>query len=73
MFWQSQLKALMDNIGTTTPHYIRCVNPNGEKAANSFVKPDVLEQLRSGGVMEAVRVTRAGFPARYPHKNFLER
>ena len=33
----------------------------------------VLEQLRSGGVMEAVRVTRAGFPARYVHRAFLER
>ncbi|CAN0459190.1 unnamed protein product, partial [Hapterophycus canaliculatus] len=28
----------------------------------------VMEQLRYGGVLEAVRVARSGYPVRLPHK-----
>ena len=63
----------MEMINCTMPHYVRCINPNDSKQSEHFDKVDVLEQLRCGGVMEAVRVTRAGFASRYPHRTFLER
>ena len=32
-----------------------------------------MEQLRYSGVLEAVRVSRAGYPTRYPHGQFMSR
>jgi len=43
-----------------------------EKAAK-IDRPRVLLQLRTGGVLEAVRVTRMGFPSRFIHRDFLHR
>ena len=33
----------------------------------------IIDQLRCGGVLEAVRVSRAGYPTRYPHNVFKAR
>lgn len=33
----------------------------------------VVEQLRCAGVIEAIRISRAGFPARMPLKDFVQR
>ena len=33
----------------------------------------IVDQLRCGGVLEAVRVSRAGYPTRYPHEVFKAR
>jgi ankyrin repeat protein len=68
-----QLKLLRKRIDTTTPHYIRCLKPNDELIPYCFQPRNVVEQLRCGGVLEAVRVSRAGYPTRYPHEVFLRR
>jgi myosin heavy subunit len=57
----------------TTPHYIRCLKPNDDLAPNTFEPKNIVEQLRCGGVLEAVRVSRAGYPTRYPHDVFFAR
>ena len=71
--FSSQLKVLRERIDVTTPHYIRCLKPNDELVANTFEPKNIVEQLRCGGVLEAVRVSRAGYPTRYPHDVFLAR
>jgi myosin heavy subunit len=38
-----------------------------------FDPKNIVEQLRCGGVLEAVRVSRAGYPTRYPHDVFAAR
>ncbi|DAZ93216.1 TPA: hypothetical protein N0F65_001568 [Lagenidium giganteum] len=68
-----QLNQLLDIIHSTTPHYVRCIKPNDVNVKDNFHGPRVVEQLRSGGVLEAVRVARAGFPVRMYHLQFLER
>lgn len=68
-----QLGELMDIIRSTTPHYVRCIKPNDTNVSDSFHCTRVVEQLRSGGVLEAVRVARAGFPVRLSHQQFLDR
>lgn len=68
-----QLKTLRSRIDVTTPHYIRCLKPNDELVPNTFEPKNIVEQLRCGGVLEAVRVSRAGYPTRYPHDVFLAR
>jgi len=68
-----QLKTLRSRIDLTVPHYVRCLKPNDELAPDYFEPKNVVEQLRCGGVLEAVRVSRAGYPTRYPHEVFLAR
>lgn len=69
----AQLRTLRSRIETTVPHYIRCLKPNDELAADYFEPKNIVEQLRCGGVLEAVRVSRAGYPTRYPHDVFTAR
>ena len=33
----------------------------------------ILQQLRCCGVLEVVRIAKAGYPTRYPHKTFVKR
>jgi ankyrin repeat protein len=71
--FSTQLRILRARIDVTVPHYIRCLKPNDELVANFFEPKNVVEQLRCGGVLEAVRVSRAGYPTRYPHEVFMAR
>lgn len=52
----------------TRPHYIRCIKPNDNAEPDEVSRVRVMEQLRYGGVLEAVRVARSGYPVRLPHK-----
>lgn len=58
------LTQLMENISVTNTHYIRCIKPNSNKSPTEFNKRMVVEQLRSAGVIEAIRITRSGYPSR---------
>ena len=71
--FRDQLKNLRVKIEKTAPCYIRCLKPNDLLVPNHFEIPIVAEQLRCGGVLEAVRVARAGFPQHYPHADFVRR
>ncbi|KAI7836877.1 hypothetical protein COHA_009277 [Chlorella ohadii] len=50
-----------------------CVKPNPESRPGSLQPEYVLEQLRAGGVLEAVRIACAGFPTRKPFRPFAQR
>jgi myosin-5 len=71
--FSTQLKLLRAKIDTTVPHYIRCLKPNDDLLPDYFEPKNIVEQLRCGGVLEAVRVSRAGYPTRYPHDVFMAR
>lgn len=71
--FSEQLRTLRSRIDTTVPHYIRCLKPNDELVPDYFEPKNIVEQLRCGGVLEAVRVSRAGYPTRYAHDVFLAR
>lgn len=49
--------------------FCRCIKPNPESRPGSLTPPYVLEQLRAGGVLEAVRIASAGFPTRKAFKS----
>ncbi|CAH0476738.1 unnamed protein product [Peronospora belbahrii] len=68
-----QLNELLATVRATTPRYVRCIKPNDSHVSSLFESTRVVEQLRSGGVLEAVRVARAGFPVRLSHQQFLGR
>jgi len=71
--FSAQLRELRARIDTTVPHYIRCLKPNDELVPEHFDPKMIVDQLRCGGVLEAVRVSRAGYPTRYPHDVFKAR
>eukprot|EP00804_Cyclotella_cryptica_P021601 CCRYP_005870-RH/>CCRYP_005870-RH protein AED:0.38 eAED:0.38 QI:0/0.57/0.37/1/0.57/0.37/8/0/1194 len=71
--FSDSLKILRARIDATVPHYVRCLKPNDELAPDNFDPKQIVEQLRYCGVLEAVRVSRAGYPTRYPHDVFMSR
>nr|AAM14807.1 putative myosin heavy chain [Arabidopsis thaliana] len=71
--FKQQLQSLLETLNTTEPHYIRCVKPNNVLKPEIFENVNVLHQLRCGGVMEAIRISCAGYPTRKPFNEFLTR
>ncbi|XP_042486248.1 myosin-15 isoform X2 [Macadamia integrifolia] len=71
--FKQQLQALMETLNTTEPHYIRCVKPNSVNRPQKFENQSILHQLRCGGVLEAVRISLAGYPTRRTYSEFLDR
>lgn len=71
--FRRQLRHLRGKIDQTCPHYIRCLKPNDNLIPDHFDAMVVAEQLRCGGILEAVRVSRAGFTQHYPHADFVRR
>ncbi|KAL3779980.1 hypothetical protein ACHAW5_008629 [Stephanodiscus triporus] len=69
----SQLQSLRAKIEQTSPHYVRCLKPNGLLVPDNFDPLMIVEQLRCAGVVEAVRVSRVGYPQRYNHSQFVSR
>ncbi|KAI8523006.1 hypothetical protein RHMOL_Rhmol13G0041100 [Rhododendron molle] len=68
-----QLQQLMETLNSTEPHYIRCVKPNNVLKPAIFENVNVMQQLRCGGVLEAIRISCAGYPTRRTFYEFLNR
>ncbi|EKX39533.1 myosin [Guillardia theta CCMP2712] len=73
MQFKRQLGDLMARINAAQPHFVRCINPNSQKMPKLIEPEMILDQLRCSGLMEAVRVSRAGFPVRILHEDFIYR
>ncbi|TVU28761.1 hypothetical protein EJB05_20294 [Eragrostis curvula] len=71
--FKQQLQALMETLNSTEPHYVRCVKPNSANRPQLFENQSVLHQLRCGGVLEAVRISLAGYPTRRTYAEFVDR
>ncbi|WJX12981.1 hypothetical protein P8452_03426 [Trifolium repens] len=68
-----QLQQLMETLSSTEPHYIRCVKPNNLLKPAIFENVNIMHQLRCGGVLEAIRISCAGYPTRRPFFEFANR
>ncbi|MED6221447.1 hypothetical protein PIB30_054772 [Stylosanthes scabra] len=68
--FKQQLQALMETLKSTEPHYIRCVKPNSLNRPQKFENSSVIHQLRCGGVLEAVRISLAGYPTRRTYSDY---
>ncbi|KAL0796876.1 hypothetical protein Bca101_068253 [Brassica carinata] len=71
--FKDQLFQLMQRLGNTTPHFIRCIKPNNVQSPGLYEQVLVLQQLRCCGVLEVVRISRSGFPTRMSHQKFARR
>nr|XP_055071059.1 unconventional myosin-X [Misgurnus anguillicaudatus] len=71
--FRDSLHALMATLSASNPFFVRCIKPNMEKNANKFDPDVVLNQLRYSGMLETVKIRRAGFPVRRTFHDFLSR
>ncbi|KAJ4958781.1 hypothetical protein NE237_025892 [Protea cynaroides] len=68
-----QLQSLMETLKETEPHYIRCVKPNNSLKPAIFENFNVINQLRCGSVVDAIRISSAGYATGRTFYEFLER
>nr|XP_046259069.1 unconventional myosin-Ib isoform X8 [Scatophagus argus] len=71
--FRASVGTLMKNLQTKNPNYIRCIKPNDKKASHVFTESLVRHQVRYLGLMENVRVRRAGYAFRQAYEPCLER
>ena len=55
------------------PYFVRCIKPNDVKQPKKFNNKMVLDQLRYSGMLETIRIRRAGYPVRIEYSNFIFR
>merc|ERR1712042_163535 len=70
---KEQLKNLLDTLMSTSPHFVRCIIPNENKAPGEVDGQLILHQLRCNGVLEGIRICRKGFPSRMGFNDFKQR
>merc|ERR1712168_515774 len=70
---KEQLKGLMGTLMSTSPHFVRCIIPNENKAPGEIDGQLTLHQLRCNGVLEGIRICRKGFPSRMLFSDFRQR
>ncbi|PKU40916.1 unconventional myosin-ia [Limosa lapponica baueri] len=71
--FKASVATLMKNLYSKNPNYIRCIKPNETKTGMLFTPELVLAQIRYLGLMENVRVRRAGYAFRQLYDSFLQR
>lgn len=70
--FKAQLQALLQQLQVSVPSFVRCIKPNPEKVPRKVNMESVTEQLRNGGVFQAIEVSRAGYPVRMNYKDTEE-
>ncbi|XP_016127079.1 unconventional myosin-X-like [Sinocyclocheilus grahami] len=71
--FRDSLHALMATLSVSNPFFVRCIKPNMDKIPNKLDPDVVLNQLRYSGMLETVKIRRAGFPVRRTFKDFFSR
>lgn len=71
-FNESLIK-LVVAMKSCNPFFVRCIKPNNTKVPGLFETALVVEQLRSFGIVETVKVRKTGYPIRYLYGDFLKR
>eukprot|EP01147_Barroeca_monosierra_P009296 gene9296-1564_t len=64
---------LVEQLQSKEPFYVRCIKPNEDKSSSKFNDERVQHQVRYLGLMENVRVRRAGYANRQTYEQFLDR
>uniref|UniRef100_A0A8C7XXR9 Myosin Ic, paralog b n=1 Tax=Oryzias sinensis TaxID=183150 RepID=A0A8C7XXR9_9TELE len=71
--FKTSLAKLMEILMSKEPSYVRCIKPNDSKQAGRFDEVLIRHQVKYLGLMENLRVRRAGFAYRRRYEVFLQR
>ncbi|KAL8164684.1 UNVERIFIED_CONTAM: Unconventional myosin-Ig [Gekko kuhli] len=71
--FKNSIVALVENLASKEPYYVRCIKPNDQKSPHLFDEERCRHQVSYLGLLENVRVRRAGFAYRQPYERFLLR
>nr|XP_014128953.1 unconventional myosin-Id [Zonotrichia albicollis] len=71
--FKNSMIALVDNLTLKEPYYVRCIKPNDKKSPQLFDEERCRHQVEYLGLLENVRVRRAGFAYRQSYEKFLHR
>ncbi|KAL6069905.1 Unconventional myosin-Ie [Balamuthia mandrillaris] len=70
---KNSIQDLVNALSRCQPHYIRCLKPNEKKAPNHFDDHLCLHQVKYLGLLENVRIRRAGYAYRHFYEKFFYR
>eukprot|EP00013_Stygamoeba_regulata_P029505 CAMPEP_0177646040 /NCGR_PEP_ID=MMETSP0447-20121125/9564_1 /TAXON_ID=0 /ORGANISM="Stygamoeba regulata, Strain BSH-02190019" /LENGTH=1013 /DNA_ID=CAMNT_0019148551 /DNA_START=85 /DNA_END=3126 /DNA_ORIENTATION=+ len=71
--FKNSVTALMETLAQCHQHYVRCIKPNELKRGGMFDEPLVMTQVKYLGLLENVKVRRAGYAFRSPMDRFLSK
>ncbi|XP_060573750.1 myosin-VIIa-like isoform X3 [Ruditapes philippinarum] len=71
--FKKSLESLMKTLNACQPFFVRCIKPNEFKRAQDFDRELCCKQLRYSGMMETIRIRRAGYPIRHSFYDFVDR
>ena len=70
---KSQANQLVDKLKKCYPSYVRCIKPNENKQPREADEQNMRHQVKYLGLVENVRVRRAGFAYRREFAKFIQR
>nr|XP_010955573.1 unconventional myosin-X [Camelus bactrianus] len=71
--FKDSLHSLMATLSSSNPFFVRCIKPNMQKMPDQFDQAVVVNQLRYSGMLETVRIRKAGYAVRRPFQDFYKR
>jgi len=71
--FKNSMNELMKLLAMKEPFYVRCIKPNERKSPVTIDTERVIHQISYLGLLENVRVRRAGFAFRQDYTRFLQR
>jgi len=71
--FKNSMVALVKSLSSKEPYYVRCIKPNDVKSPSLLDKQRVEHQVAYLGLLENVRVRRAGFAHRTTYERFVQR